>query len=166
MSGKGTSSMFPDQHRGDRLLREMDHDPYHAKAKLKPTQCPECGAVFHHGRWAWGEALTQAHEEMCPACRRIHDKVPAAFLNLSGEFFKEHRQEIVNLIHNYEQREKREHPLKRIMDIDDQADGWVITFTDAHLARGIGEALHKAYEGEIDYRYTHEDIMLRVNWSR
>ena len=41
-----------------------------------------------------------------------------------------------------------------------------ISFTDAHLARGIGDAIHHAYEGDIDYQYTKEDIMLRVTWAR
>ena len=72
----------------------------------------------------------------------------------------------MNLIHNYEKREWVEHPLKRIMNSEDQDDGFVISFTDAHLARGIGDALHDAYQGEIDYQYTKEDIMLRVTWSR
>jgi hypothetical protein len=52
------------------------------------------------------------------------------------------------------------------MGSEEQADGMMLTLTDAHLARGIGEALHRAYEGEIDYQYTKEDIMLRVTWTR
>jgi hypothetical protein len=94
------------------------------------------------------------------------DRVPAAFLTLRGEFVYGHKDEIMNLIRNYEARERTEHPLKRIMGIEEQADGMVFTFTEAHLARGIGEALHHAYEGEIDYQYTKEDIMLRVTWTR
>jgi hypothetical protein len=94
------------------------------------------------------------------------DRVPAAFLTLRGEFLESHKDEIMNLIHNYEARERTEHPLKRVMGSEAQADGIVFTFTDAHLARGIGEALHKAYEGEIEYHHTKEDIMLRVTWSR
>jgi hypothetical protein len=103
---------------------------------------------------------------LCPACQRVKDRVPAAFLTIGGSFFAEHHDEIVNLIHNYEQRERAEHPLKRIMASESQDEGTVFTFTDAHLARGIGEALHSAYEGELDYQYTKEDIMLRVTWSR
>ena len=92
--------------------------------------------------------------------------MPAAFLTLRGDFLANHRDEILNLIRNYEERERKEHPLKRVMGSEEQADGIVFTFTDAHLARGIGEALHNAYEGEIDYQYTKEDIMLRVTWTR
>jgi len=42
----------------------------------------------------------------------------------------------------------------------------VVTFTDAHLVHGIGEALHHAYHGKLDSHYTDEDDLLRVAWSR
>jgi NMD protein affecting ribosome stability and mRNA decay len=152
--------------RHDRLLRELDHDPYHAKTKLKqPSVCHECGAVYHQGRWVWGEAPADAHAVLCPACQRVRDRVPAAFLSIRGDFFTAHRDEILRLIHNIEQRERADHPMKRIMGSEAQTDGLDFTFTDAHLARAVGEALHAAYQGELDYAYTKEDIMLRVSWS-
>jgi len=155
------------QGRKDRLIHELDHDPYHSKLKLtEPTVCPKCQAVFSHGRWDWLDTPADAKQQLCPACQRIKDKVPAAFLTLRGDFLSAHRDEIMKLIHNYEKHEKAEHPLKRIMGSDEQEEGLVMSFTDAHLARGIGEAIHHAYEGDIDYQYTKEDIMLRVTWSR
>ena len=167
MTGPRKSTDYLRQGRRDRLLRELDHDPYHSKLKLKePSVCGECGAVFHKGRWSWGGAPEGAHEILGPACQRIKDRVPAAFLTLRGEFFAAHSEEIGNLIQNYIERESAEHPLKRLMASEDQDDGIAFSFTDAHLARGIGEALHNAYEGELDYEYTKEDIMLRVTWSR
>lgn len=67
---------------------------------------------------------------------------------------------------NYEQRDRTEHPLKRVMDIEERDGELVVTFTDPHLARGIGEALYNAYEGELDYQYTKDGNMLRVTWRR
>lgn len=167
MTGPTKHSDYHHEGRHDRLLRELDHDPYHSKQKLsEPTVCPNCRAVYVKGRWSWGDAPPGATEHLCPACQRVKDRVPAAFLTLRGEFFTTHKDEIMGLTHNYEEREKHEHPLKRIMDIEAQPEGTVITFTDAHLARGIGEAIHHAYEGEIDYQYTKGDIMLRVVWER
>ena len=167
MTGLKKTTDYLRQGRRDRLIHELDHDPYHSKRKVKePTVCPDCGAIFSKGRWTWGEAESNAHQQPCPACQRVHDGIPAAFLTLRGDFLDDHREEIMNLVSHYEQREKAEHPLKRIMDSVVKEDATEITFTDAHLARGIGEAIHHAYEGDIDYQYTKEDILLRVTWER
>ncbi len=153
--------------RGDRLIKERVHDPYKSKSKLpEPTICPECQAVFQEGRWTWAEIPSKANQELCPACQRINDRVPAGFLTLSGEFFQAHKVEIINLIRNKEESEKTHHPLKRIMAIEEQGNETVITFTEIHLPRGAGEALKGAYEGELDYQYTDEASILRVWWRR
>jgi hypothetical protein len=153
--------------RRDRLVRELDHDPYHSKLKIKgPAVCPDCHAVYCEGRWTWKTAPTDAADHVCPACQRIRDRVPAAFLTLSGDFLADHGEEIMNLIHNHAQQQRAEHPLKRIIGYEEREGALAFTLTDAHLARGLGEALQQAYGGEIDYQYTKEDIMLRVSWSR
>ena len=153
--------------RHDRLVQEFRHDAYKAKHKMpEPTVCPQCGAVFHEGRWQWLTRPVQAHEEMCPACHRIHDGFPAGYVTVSGPFFNSHRDELLHLVKNEEARAKAEHPLKRIMKLEDQADGTLITTTDIHLARGIGEALHHAYQGELEFHYNEQENLLRVVWQR
>lgn len=162
-----TETDFLRQGRLNRLIRERVHDTYMNRSKpAEPTVCPDCGAVFHDGRWQWMVAPTGAHEQTCPADARVRDRVPAAFLTLSGSFYEEHKEEIGNLVRNYEEKQKAQHPLKRIMAIEESEGGTVITFTESHLARGVGEALHRAYEGELDYAYQDEENMLRVFWSR
>ena len=153
--------------RRDRLIQESRHDPYLAKHKLpEPTVCPQCGAVFHGGHWQWLVKPAQANEAMCPACHRVHDDFPAGYLTVVGTFFKDHREELLHLVRNEETRAKTEHPLKRIMKIEDQDDGILITTTDIHLARGIGDALHHAYQGELEYHYNEQENLLRVVWTR
>lgn len=156
------------QGRKDRLVQEYEHDPYKADAKPpEPTRCPECGVVFHGGRWQWAEAPEGAHESLCPACRRARESLPAGYLTLSGPFFDAHRDEILDRVRHVETREKAEHPLDRIMAVEAEAGGkTVVTFTDAHLARGAGEAVSHAYQGELDLRYTESDPTLRVTWHR
>lgn len=152
--------------RHDRLLQEHVHDAYKIKGKLhEPTACPQCGAVFHHGHWQWIKAPEGAHEHTCPACMRIHDHYPAGFVSLEGEFFKTHRDEVMNLVHNEEKREREEHPLKRIMETEIRDGKAVVTTTDIHLARMIGEALHHAYQGELEFHYNPEQNLLRVSWT-
>ena len=153
--------------RQDRLIREEVHDTYRTKEKLpEPTQCPDCGAVFERGRWTWAvEGVADSHKTTCPACRRMRDAYPAGYVTLSGSFLGAHRDEIVNLVKNEAKKEAEEHPLKRIMEIKDTDDGLLVTTTDSHLARSIGDSLARAYQGELDYQYT-EDDMLRVQWNR
>lgn len=59
-----------------------------------------------------------------------------------------------------------DHPMNRVMAVEERADGLVITATDMHLARAIGVALHRAYEGDLEFAYPEEGAILRVNWSR
>lgn len=153
--------------RRDRLIEEARHDPYRALRKPpEPTVCPQCGAVFHEGRWQWLAKPANAHEETCPACRRIEDELPAGFVSIGGTFFRENREELLRLVRNEEARAKAEHPLKRIMKIEDAEDGVLVTTTEIHLARGIGEALHNAYQGELEFHYNENENLLRVVWER
>ena len=167
MTGPRKHSDPSHQPRRDRMYEEHVQDPYRARGKYpEPTICPACRAIFHHGRWQWGEAVEGAEQHLCPACQRIRDRLPAAQLTLSGPFFLEHRQEIMGLVHHIEARARAEHPLERIMDIRDEAETCVIALTEAHLAHGIGEAVHHAYKGELRSVYTDEEALFRVSWSR
>ena len=151
--------------RHDRLLQEQVHDAYKSKGKLpEPSVCPHCKAVFHQGRWQWLKTPVGAHPETCPACHRIHDHYPAGYITLKGDFLQSHREEIMNLVHNEEKRERTDHPLKRIMDVEEKGDEVLVTTTDIHLARSIGDALHHAYQGKLDYHYNAEQNLLRVEW--
>jgi NMD protein affecting ribosome stability and mRNA decay len=153
--------------RRDELRDELVHDAYKSKKKLpEPTRCPDCGAVYRDGRWTWDLAPADANEELCPACRRIRDRFPAGYVTLEGEFLQAHRDELLQLARNREAKEKAEHPLERIMAIEDVDGNVQITTTDTHLARDIGEAVHAAYKGELEYHYNKEENLLRVHWTR
>jgi NMD protein affecting ribosome stability and mRNA decay len=151
----------------DRLQLETVKDSYKAKGKLsEPTVCTDCGAVFQAGRWQWLAKPEDAHQTICPACPRVRDHFPAGYITLAGDFFNEHEQEILQLMHNRETQEKAQHPLQRIMAIEKTKEGTLVTTTDIHLARGIGEALHHAYQGELELHYNKDENLLRVGWSR
>jgi hypothetical protein len=58
--------------------------------------------------------------------------------------------------------------LARIIKIKDQVEapkGVVITTTDPHLARRIGEGLHHAHHGTFICRYEEGEDLLRANWQ-
>jgi len=153
--------------RRDQLRPERVHDTYKLQKKLaEPTVCSECGAVYHAGRWAWGAPSGGAEQVVCPACQRIRDDYPAGYVEVGGEFFAAHREEIISLFRHHEGREKGEHPLARIMTIADTPTGVLITTTDLHLARELGEALHHAYQGDLAFHYNEAENRLRVHWQR
>lgn len=167
MTGRHKTTDPMHQPRRDRMYEEHVQDPYLARGKPpEPSACPDCGAVFHKGRWQWGEAPGKAHAHRCPACQRIHDRVPAGELILEGDFFTAHRDEILHLIRNIETREKAERPLERIMDSRDEEGRHVIRFTSQHITRGAGDAVHHAYQGDLDLKYTDKDGVVRVTWRR
>lgn len=153
--------------RRDRLVQEKVHDTYQEKAKWpEPTVCTTCKALFAGGRWSWQEAPEGSYTIVCPACQRIADDYPAGHLTIKGSFFEQHREEILNLIHNTEKQEKGEHPLERLIAIVDEKDHTMITTTGIHLARRIGEALSHAYQGDFEFTYGDAEKSIRVSWTR
>lgn len=157
------STFQPGRHPG--ALDELSHDPYHERDKLPdPAVCSDCGAVYHQGRWQWITPPAHALQAKCAACRRINEKLPAGYVSIEGEFSREHRDEVISFARNLEAREKEEHPLQRIMAIDEQGDQLTITTTGIHLAQYIGESLQDAYKGELEFQYNKEKYLLRVHW--
>lgn len=162
---KTPSSAHPVSH--DRPLFERDVDAYKAKGKLsEPTVCPQCSAVYHAGRWQWTEAPDGADRETCPACHRINDNFPAGFVTLDGPFFNTHSEDIRHLIQNHADHERTEHPLKRIIALENKDGAMLVTTTDTHLARGIGEAVRHAYQGDLKVDHVSGEGSVRVHWHR
>ena len=150
--------------RHDGFQQKVVRDRYKMKRKLpEPTLCPGCGAVFKDGYWQWQE-LSVAYEALCPACHRQHDNVPAGFIALSGDFVAAHDAIILGVVLNQEEREKVEYPLRRVMDIKKSGCGFMVTTTDVQLARDIGEALHHAFNGELELNYNRQANRLMAHW--
>ncbi len=156
------------QKRNDKRLTEEVHDPYRERGKrVEPCSCPGCGAVVSKGRWSWRKTDMDgvAQGAPCPACRRIEDDYPAGLVHLGGAFLAEHREEILGLVRNIEARESADHPLKRLMGIEEDGDGLLVKTTDVHLARAVGDALKRAYGGTLEGGYA-GSAPLRMRWSR
>ena len=152
---------------GAAIFDDAPHDPYLARGKYpEPTVCRDCGAFYQRGRWRWGDAPEGAHAALCPACHRIRDRLPAGEVRLASTFIDSHREELVSLARNEEAHEKREHPLHRIMDIDQGEGRMTVTTTDIHLPRRIAEAVRHAYQGELVLEYGKDEYRLRAEWHR
>jgi hypothetical protein len=147
---------------------QEDHivDPYRWTHKpSEPAVCPQCGAVYRAGRWSWGARPANAVEVTCQACQRINDNYPAGVLRLSGARLANLKSEIINLARHQEEAERAEHPLNRIMGIEEAPDGIVISTTDIHLPRRIGEAIDRAHKGDLKIHFDENGYFVRVDWT-
>ena len=153
--------------RHEQRLEGLEKDAYTAGRKLAgPARCRGCGAVYKRGRWTWQPAGEAPRPAWCPACRRAREGMPAGYVRIEGDYQRQHRDDIVRRVRRCEAQEMRAHPLQRIIALQPEDDGLLVTTTDSHLARRIGEALVKSYKGSAEYRYAQEDNLLRVSWRR
>ncbi len=150
------------------------HDAYYNRSHPQDgASCKQCHALFHHKHWSFVDSQTQGTTSdksqgtvLCPACAKIADKHASGVVTLRGEFLSQHREEILNLIHNEERRAMGLNPLERIIEIAALSDGFQVTTTHEKLAQRIGRSLHKAFSGQVAYRWMPQDKMARVDWSR
>jgi NMD protein affecting ribosome stability and mRNA decay len=154
--------------RRNKGIKQQRHDVYKQKGKLSEGSiCTTCGVVFSKGRWVWDYQGETSKQITCPACQRIKDGYPAGFIELSGAFYNQNRDEIINLVRNVEGSHMTEHPMQRIISIHPgEEGGTVIETTGVHLARRIGDSISRAYQGEYSFTYADNYNRIRVQWAR
>lgn len=162
----------------DRVVNIRNHvenygDPYLMRTKPgEVLQCRECRSVFAGGRWQLQEQASEEimhakrQEWICPACQKIHDRQPGGVVRITGDFVKRHEQEIVNLINHENRGAMHLNPLERIMNIEHTDEGLTVYTTNEKLAQKIGRSVHKAYSGEVEYKWSEDTRLARVNWHR
>jgi hypothetical protein len=96
----------------------------------------------------------------------VRDKYPKGVVTITGGLEEEQREQLLGLVKNTEAIAKKEHPLSRIMSIETRREGLVISTTDTHLPRRIGEALKHAHHGDLRLHYDKGEDFVRVMWTR
>ncbi len=136
--------------------------------------CGSCRAVYMNKRWYVGGVTAKAVEKevktvmvVCPACLKIRDNFPGGIVTLKGDYVLAHKQDVINLIKNEEERARGFNPLERVMSIKENGHGsLVVNTTNEKLAQRLGRAVKKAFHGEVTYRWSHDNKLLRVDWER
>ncbi len=158
--------------------KRVDHEGglHRTAHKLEePAFCHKCNSVYSDGRWVT-EGIAQenakhkhwrpANPTTCPACKQIENGTVGGYVSISGNFLKEHRTEIHNLIENEAGRTLEDNPLSRVMNLREKVDRLIIETTTEHLAQRLGHSLKKAYAGEVSYDFSHENKGARENTHR
>lgn len=142
---------------------------------VEPAVCEICGAVYADKRWSLRSASidndTGRHWKpsrltICPACTQIRQGIVGGYVSVGGSFLKGHRREIESLLRNEELRELQDNPLSRIMNWRDRKDRIEIETTNEHIAQRLGNALKRAFDGDVNYDFSHENKVARVTWRR
>lgn len=150
-------------------------DPY--LPKMNPGEiavCTSCHAIFQRRHWFFNEGLCRTlvakrgtRELTCAACQKIRAGYFEGEVTLMPSLFlTTHKEEILNLIRNEEERAKGMNPLERIIAIKEHDGKVVVLTTDEKLSQRIGRELKKAYQGDTVYRWSEDTKCARVTWSR
>jgi hypothetical protein len=136
--------------------------------------CSHCGALYHNHHWALPapkngkaqKASSNGHRVLCPACRKAEEKDPGGIVTLSGDFLAQHRDDILNLIRNEEKKAMGVNPVERILQIEEANGHMIVQTTNEKLAQRLGRAIQKACHGEVEYKWSDDTKLVRVEWRR
>jgi NMD protein affecting ribosome stability and mRNA decay len=158
-----------------RNLAEVDaHDPY--QPRLAPGEvaaCTECKALYQRRHWffdadAYMRETMQPTTRMvlCPACQKIRDRYAEGQVTLrTSSFLVAHKDEVLRLVHNEEERAKGINPLERIVELKESDNEIIVTTTNEKLAQRIGRALKQSFQGATTYHWS-DPKFLSVEWVR
>jgi hypothetical protein len=164
--------------RSETFTKRVDHEGSRHRthrAMPEPCVCKQCGALYANRRWTIEpnannrkhQRRRPVHTTICPACKQASSGEPRGFVYLDGAFVVRHQSEIEKLLVNEASRAGEDNPMARILDLKER-DGHklTVTTTTEHLAQRLGHAVEKAFGGDVQYNFSHENKIARVSWQR
>ena len=159
------------------FTKRVDHEGGSHRSAKKGTEavCSVCGSIYRNNRWTrkgaggphgYSSPGEDLRKMTCPACKQAAEGIVGGYVLLDGDFVRDHRHELDDLIRNEERRAQEDNPLSRIMSRVDVNGSIKIETTNEHLAQRLGRALEKAYDGTVTYDFSHENKVVRVHWHR
>lgn len=158
------------------FTKRVDHEggEHREKKGLGRAVCMKCGAVYENKRWISSMHARDLNIPIpkdrveCPACKQVAAGTYGGEVAIDGRFYADHHDEIDSLLRNEEMRAREDNPISRIMSWNDKEgpDKLDIETTTDRLAQRLGNALKKAYSGELHYNFSHENKVVRVSWHR
>jgi NMD protein affecting ribosome stability and mRNA decay len=150
------------------------NEPYELAEGLEAAVCQECHALYQEKRWFFDEKLfnklagsSKVHQMVCPTCQKIKDRYAEGYFTLSGDFLIEHKTEIVTLIEKEAAKVGKRNVGDRIIRMVPEGDDkLVVETTTEKLAQHLGRTIHKAYQGDLSFNWSHSNPFVRVYWAR
>jgi hypothetical protein len=144
------------------------------RAPKGPAVCTSCQNVYRERRWllasdqraVLAREVLDARSVVCPACRMVAEGQWRGEVRLEGPFLFAHRDEVERLLTNEAARASEDNPLARIIHREWTAKRFTLTTTTEHLAKRLGQALEKAFDGAVHYGFGHENKTACVTWAR
>ncbi|MFN0207846.1 MAG: BCAM0308 family protein [Planctomycetota bacterium] len=135
--------------------------------------CGGCGSIYEKKRWFEDAARARElkHDAKtdivkCPACVRSKANYPEGILTISGEFLKEHHDDILHTITHTAKMERERDTLCRLMGVKSSEEMILVKTTNERLVRRLGHVLHSAYGGDLSFVFSHGIRLTRVRWHR
>lgn len=149
-------------------------DPYLSKAGRPVSVCKTCKAVYMNKRWYADDGILKEVSRRddisyttCPACQKISERMPGGLFTIKGGMDMPNIDDLMNLIKNEEEKARALNPLERIMSVEKNGNGnIVISTTNEKLAQRLGRAVKKAFHGDVTYKWSHDNKLVRVEWTR
>ena len=136
-------------------------------------KCSKCPAYFDGKRWIYKlkrEPIKikkgEYSIELCPGCEKIEKKWIEGIVQIRGNFWKKHKEEVEKLVQHTAERKRERTPSARIYRFVKEKDELIIETTDRALAERIGKDLEKAFSGELDIQWLKKAEYSRVYWQK
>lgn len=133
--------------------------------------CLTCHALEADSRQRWcagsvAPGLPRGTSEavLCPACQCCRERQPAGTVLLEMRPSSQYEACLRDIIHAQSRRLIQDDPMKRVIDIQRQEHGLLVTTTTIDLARAIGEAVQRSMRGHLEMHYQKPEGSLRVRW--
>ena len=144
----------------------------HKQGKVR--MCADCQALSREKRWYYDKDETKKllktpeliDNTLCPGCAGIRSKLIGGFMELKGEWDKQQKQDLLNLIRRVADSSQKRNPAHRLIRLEDRKDMVYVETTTNRLAENIGREIHKAFHGELTMQWPKMDLVVRVFYER
>lgn len=108
------------------------------------------------------------HEHPSPLTRMLEAEVCEGVLHITGNFFPEHKEEILSAIRHSDQMARERNTMNRVMKIVRLRDQDIAVFTTKNqLAVTIGKKLDSAFKGgDLEIKWSKGDKEVEVVWRK